>query len=473
MTTPPRNRSGRPKISNEELRQIYDVWTKEVDRKATDNITGLFETLIGMKVQSGGMCKCPFHDDNSPSMSVTNGKGFHCHKTGCDANPGGTSIKLVMMARGLDFKTAREQLASLVGIPAPNFSGYHFRPRHSGSPNLLKPAAPVQESMPAVVLGNDEMERSSLLIVPKHFSRPVVGSNFRIYGRDLEGNGRVENWRPVMSHEYRNPDGDLLSVVVRMMHNGKKTFRQIHCGRADPSAPADLQTNGWAWVKGLPAKKERKPVYGAERVREWLSIPEEKRGGILVVEGEKCVDYAVKAYNDTRVLVLSPMGGSEGNLYADWAPIAQEIMKSGTKSVRMFAWPDADNSVIRKSGLVIDPREVFVQRVINGFARDLDLIDPLPGWTMPDMIYHGVIPPADKSSGWDIADAIDEGWGKQRLNEHIRSYSVRVEPVSEIQRRFVEKTEPENGTENNDNPEPENGPEYIKKEAIDDGDGPR
>ena len=70
---------------------------------------------VQLKNAGGGNLKgiCPFHDEKSPSLSVSPGRGlFHCF--GCSA--GGDVIKFVMDIEHLDFTDAVERLAARANI---------------------------------------------------------------------------------------------------------------------------------------------------------------------------------------------------------------------------------------------------------------------------------------------------------------------------------------------------------------------
>ena len=52
----------------------------------------------GLKVNSRGLCLCPFHRDTHPSMKIyPNGKGFYCFVCGA----GGDPVKFAALYRGV------------------------------------------------------------------------------------------------------------------------------------------------------------------------------------------------------------------------------------------------------------------------------------------------------------------------------------------------------------------------------------
>ena len=73
------------------------------------SIISRYVTLI--KAGAGFKAKCPFHKDDTPSMTVSAEKGlWHCF--GC--GEGGDVISLVMHMTGTDFKGALEWLSKHV-----------------------------------------------------------------------------------------------------------------------------------------------------------------------------------------------------------------------------------------------------------------------------------------------------------------------------------------------------------------------
>jgi DNA primase len=63
---------------------------------------------------------CPFHDEKSPSFTVSQNKQFY-HCFGCGAH--GTAISFLMDYNGLDFIEAVEELASRAGVEVPREQG--------------------------------------------------------------------------------------------------------------------------------------------------------------------------------------------------------------------------------------------------------------------------------------------------------------------------------------------------------------
>jgi DNA primase len=80
------------------------------DVKASVSIASVVSNYVDLKRKGGSlMGLCPFHNENTPSLSVTDGKGvFHCF--GCHA--AGDVIAFVQKIEGVDFKDALLHLAN-------------------------------------------------------------------------------------------------------------------------------------------------------------------------------------------------------------------------------------------------------------------------------------------------------------------------------------------------------------------------
>ncbi|MGA8277281.1 MAG: CHC2 zinc finger domain-containing protein, partial [Rhodanobacteraceae bacterium] len=64
--------------------------------------------------------RCPFHDERSPSFTVSPTKQFY-HCFGCGAH--GSAIKFLMEYDRLEFPDAVEELAARVGVKVPHEGG--------------------------------------------------------------------------------------------------------------------------------------------------------------------------------------------------------------------------------------------------------------------------------------------------------------------------------------------------------------
>lgn len=143
-----------------------------------------------------------------------------------------------------------------------------------------------------------------------------------------------------------------------------------------------------AWVgKGYSGIK---PLY---RIEDAHARP---KATILVVEGEKCVEAARDAL--PQYVVLTWSGGAQSVARSDWSALAARDV---------IIWPDADEPGREGARAVV--------RALTGVANTARVADP-----------------TDAPEGWDIADAIADGWDTARLlawiDKHIVTPSVLPAP---------------------------------------------
>ncbi|WP_396957036.1 VapE domain-containing protein [Nitrosomonas sp.] len=193
------------------------------------------------------------------------------------------------------------------------------------------------------------------------------------------------------SWDYFDQEGRLLGAVHRFKTSdgGKEVL---------PCVFAQHESSGkreWRWI----AFPEPRPLYG---LREFARSPDKP---VLLVEGEKCVDAGKVTLEDVFVSVSWPGGGKAvGKI--DWSPLAGRVI---------YVWPDCDAERDKAGDLLPEHKQPGMSAMLK--IRDLLLkLDPATK-------FHLVPTPApdEKPSGWDIADAIDEGMEREALLTLIRS----------------------------------------------------
>jgi hypothetical protein len=172
---------------------------------------------------------------------------------------------------------------------------------------------------------------------------------------------------PAHIAEYRDTQGRLIAVVYRCEPKGQRkqvvplTFcRNTKTGREE-----------WRW-QSLPKPRS---LYRAELLTRMPDAP------VLLVEGEPKCDAANDVLPENWI-VLSWPNGAQSWKQADWAMLAG-------RSVTI--WPDADEP---------------------GREAARQIADQLPHHRAAAII---LTPPPNVPAGWDIADAIEEGWDAARL----------------------------------------------------------
>jgi len=201
----------------------------------------------------------------------------------------------------------------------------------------------------------------------------------------------IKRGRPAATWSYFNADGELLGVVYRFVKSdGGKEILPCVWARNPQSGAHD-----WRWM----AFPEPRTLYGLDKLK--------PTGKVLIVEGEKCADAARAALGpDTTISVVSWPGGCKAVDKVNWSPLAGR---------KVILWPDCDAQLDR-AGLVLP--EDF-QPGMKAMARIAALLAAL---SQPAEVRMVKIPaPGAKPSGWDVADAVAEGWGKPELLDYLKN----------------------------------------------------
>ncbi|MEO5811565.1 MAG: CHC2 zinc finger domain-containing protein [Rhodanobacter sp.] len=274
------------------------------------------------------------------------------------------AIGFVMAMDGVDFVTACHQLGGTdAGAAAKR--AVHSAPRRLESPvgELWVPIYPVPESAPAWVPG-------------------VKGRVWNIK-RDRWWDGLT----PSRADAYRDTDGSVMAYVLRVdMPDGKITPAVTWC--IGPAGEAR-----WC-LQPLP---EPRPLCGLDDLAARLDAP------VMVFEGEKC--RAAGAGALSMCVALCWMGGSHGVDKADFSVL------SGRDVV---LWPDADQpgwdamlGCVDGSGLL---HEGVAQAAYRAGCASLRVVDT-----------H------DRPKGWDVADAMADGWSAQQIVAWARAHTRAID----------------------------------------------
>lgn len=105
------------------------------DLLARVDIVDLVDTYVPLKKAGANYAACcPFHNEKSPSFTVSPTKQFY-HCFGCGAH--GTAIGFVMEYQGLGFVDAIKELASRAGMQVPESEGRGFNDEKPGQTRTL------------------------------------------------------------------------------------------------------------------------------------------------------------------------------------------------------------------------------------------------------------------------------------------------------------------------------------------------
>jgi hypothetical protein len=186
--------------------------------------------------------------------------------------------------------------------------------------------------------------------------------------------------QPTMIWPYRDANGAVLGYVCRFdPPNERKQFVPLTLWRGK-------QGLFWRW-KSWPKPR---PLYGLDHL---AANPMTR---VVVVEGEKCVDAARKVFPKS-VVVTSP-GGAEAGHTADWSALAG-------RSVHF--WPDADPAGLKYASVVAG-------MLATAGAADISIVDAM---VLAAHTHEGQA--RDPLVGWDVADAVDEGWDPEALRLRV------------------------------------------------------
>jgi len=185
---------------------------------------------------------------------------------------------------------------------------------------------------------------------------------------------------------YKDTDGEILGYVARYETPEGKQIRCWTWGARGSAGPS-WGCNHW---------NKPRPLYALDRL---ASDPDRP---VIVVEGEKTADAAqqlLPAYT-----AITWPGGSHSWHRADWKQL---------RGRKVLLWPDNDTAGLecmdKLAALLADPK---------GLACAVRLIDPN---RMPE--------------GWDLADALAEGWDTERTiawaKPRARDYVPPAAPASE------------------------------------------
>lgn len=389
--------------------------------KASLSLKLTIENATGIRFGTRGTVSvacCPFHREKTPSFFVQEDKGrFKCFGVGCEAS--GDIFQFLGKWYGLDFWNSVLHAGELAGLPPPSF-GVGPKPQAASRDQLAWNSSLRGNSILASAgkPGRRELRPSSSFLVPVPEGIQVPNAGDIITIRDPD-KGRDYQARPTAVHEYRDELGKLYCIVLRTDRpEGGKYFLQ---------ATWHEQANGTSpgcWTQVRFPRNTTRPLYGIEDIPEWIS-----RGGkeILFVEGEKTRDAAARLlpHDSEGPIAITNLGGGNAVPLADWRPVVEAIKRNGNPGhiINFNIWPDADEPMQMRNGKQVDRQARFAQATATAFAEiaknsrcDLTLIR-----------FRQIRPPANAGPGWDLADALDEGWTTETVLEHVARQSVPLE----------------------------------------------
>lgn len=262
------------------------------------------------------------------------------------------AIGFVQRYEGIEFLEACQRLG-----------GERFAPSPEAVPTRVAPPPPDAVWVP-------------VLPVPEHAPELMQDSGWTVplWNPKRE---RFTRFKPEMVFDYRDHDGSLLGYVLRCVFEdgGKFTPTVTWCIGPDGAMQ-------WV-VQHFPRPR---PLYGLDALAAKPDAP------VLLPEGEKCRAAGARAL--AMYAVASWPGGGNAIRYVDWSPLAGRDV---------VLWPDADPPGMATMVGKLDVRgnlakEGIVHLLHKVGVRSMRLVDP-----------HGM------PKGWDIADAVAEGWTPRQI----------------------------------------------------------
>lgn len=292
------------------------------------------------------------------------------------------------------------------------------KPVQTPAPAPAKPAPPRTWWVPVLPAPVDAPEP------PK--AHPVRGIPERVWTY-LDGAGQV------LGHVYRFRTSD-----------GGKEVLPLVWARHEKTGGSEWHWMSWA---------EPRPLYGLDRL---AARPD---ATVLLVEGEKCADAAALALPD--LVAVSWPGGGKAVGKVDWTPL------HGRKVIQ---WPDCDAqheplSKDEKAAGVAPTDKPLLPAGKQPGIKAMDAIAVQLAGQAAKLWRVEIPAPGEKPSGWDVADAVDEGLTGEALADWLRSQSRVYTPPEPTAPKVSRPAQPGQGDEPPDAP----GQEWRKSLIFDRG----
>lgn len=322
----------------------------------------------------------PLRSDKKPSLSINLN-----HGRGSDFGAGETFVDLIELyayLEGIQMPEAAMEVADQIGFILPE----GCRPRSNASrerkAQIVDPAQ-IKEAKP-----KEPPEWEPMYAAPANAPQEPVA--------------HIKRGKPQKVYAYKGPNGERLGFVYRFVTSdgGKETL---------PLVWAKSRKTGkseWRWMQWQAGKR---PLYGLDRL---AANPD---AWVLLVEGEKCADAPLQIL--TKCAIVTWSGGTGAIDKVDFSPLAGR---------NIYAWPDCDGQREPTSkkeveqGVDPESKPLLPENAQPGVKAMLAIkdkllaLDPNTKFKMVDLPPPGSVP-----SGWDIADAIAEGWDLDRLRNFI------------------------------------------------------
>jgi len=333
----------------------------------------------------------PTRDDRHKGSFVINSKtGQWIDNATSDS--GGDLISLYQYIRFCDPKTAAVEVAAAVGVDL-YVGGVSGDQENYTARKAVAPRQPVQgESKKKIESEHARSPWVAIMPVPDDAHAPPVAHYVR--------------GRPEVVYSYLAADGRVNGYVYRFVASdgSKETMPVCYC--------KNIETGEVDWRWKAFSDKTR-PLFGLDWLANYSDAP------VLLVEGEKCAVVAQSKLEGPACAfaVVSWQGGTKAVHKSDWAPLVGR---------KIFAWADCDAKrrklTKEEKAAGVDPESVPLlpeadqpgMRAMREIHKILLELDP-----SIDFKFVDIPKPLEKPDGWDIADAIADGFSVADLVDFI------------------------------------------------------
>lgn len=189
---------------------------------------------------------------------------------------------------------------------------------------------------------------------------------------------------------YKDQNGKILCYIDRLQDsNGKKTYLPLTFWR-------NRRTGLGTWQnKALPTPR---PVYNLDKLEMY------PKAIVVLVEGEKCAEAAEKLFPSPEYVVTTIMNGCQATKRADYSPLIGRAV---------WLWPDNDKGGKEGMNSIANILKKQDTESISLFSLDNFL-------TLPNGATRDFLP-----KGWDVADAVDEGFDKSFIEQLLPTNLVK------------------------------------------------
>lgn len=302
---------------------------------------------------------CPFHEEKTPSFTVNASKQFY-YCFGCGA--GGDHLDFIQEYEGCDTAEAIRILKRHAGVTDSEDNPSKEPPKpppkrvidHHDPSDDWEAIIPVPESAPKLMISQT---RTCKLFNPK---------TEKEFSYQVEIGG---------VYPYR-VNGDTYGAVLRVIINDKKQTPTItYC--------VNKKTGEERWItKKFP---EPRPLYNTNEFK--------GHDQVLVVEGEKCADFAHNDSGGVYDVCSWPMGTSNHDK-TDWTPLyGRNVVLWADNDLKLYARGKNEGQLKPEDEQAGRKAMIWIKKHLEENGCTVTLLDQ----------------PADKPDGWDCADLVEEG----------------------------------------------------------------